>query len=297
MFHLVARETSETRVLLPRLKGRIARAQQDIAAANPLEDDERTIAKRIIGECGEQGSVDRSASGQTDAFDAGRVTLSLREEACAEAARLSFARTLSTPEDEQALASLDAAGTWVTTARSRHTRACLGRRILAISRVEYEDGQGRTSHWTIVPLEIRLADLRRRLGHPEVRRILGSIAAELRTPRMTPPPRKRARRNRVRRHSQKPRDGASAPSLRQCWRPRLLRLQPGLFDRRAEHADLIDRSRLTGAADESARRIHACEQTGAIVRTSAAPGARPPALTARAAGTERASRLRVLPRA
>ena len=44
VFHLVARDTNETRVL-EQLKARIARAQQDIATANPLADDDRLIAQ------------------------------------------------------------------------------------------------------------------------------------------------------------------------------------------------------------------------------------------------------------
>ena len=47
VFHLVARETNETRVL-EQLKARIARAQQDIAAANPLEGDDPMMARLVI---------------------------------------------------------------------------------------------------------------------------------------------------------------------------------------------------------------------------------------------------------
>ncbi len=266
VFHLIAGETSESRVLLPRLKGRIALAREDIPSANPIEDDERTIAKRIIDARGEQGSVDRSASGQTDAFDAGRVTLSLRQEACAEAARLTFARRLSTPEDELALASLDAAGTWVTTARSRKTRACLGSRILAISRVDYEDGQGRTSHWTIVPLEIRLADLQRRLTRREIRSLLLSIGADLETRALDAAAEEASEAQSCAAALAETTGRRERAIAEAILRPRLLRLQPGLFDRRAEQTHLLDRSALTDAADESARRIRACERAAAIVR-------------------------------
>ena len=56
VFHLIARETNETRVL-EQLRARIARAQQDIAAANPLADDDRTIARLVIDGPGDDSDV------------------------------------------------------------------------------------------------------------------------------------------------------------------------------------------------------------------------------------------------
>ena len=66
VFHLVARETNETRVL-EQLRARIARAQQDIATANPLADDDRMIARLVI-----DGPVDDSDGARSDHRTDGR---------------------------------------------------------------------------------------------------------------------------------------------------------------------------------------------------------------------------------
>ena len=41
-------------------------------------------------------------------------------------------------------------------------------------------------------------------------------------------------------------------------------LQPGLFDRRAERADLIDRAAINDAAADQAGRIAACERAAVV---------------------------------
>ena len=264
VFHLIARGTSESRVILKRLKARIALARQDIDAANPFEDDERTIAKLVI-----DGRVKRVTPDRGTGGTAGHVTVSLHEEACAEAARLSLARTFSDERGEKALASLEAGGTWVTTARLRNTRTRLGRRMIAMVRLEHEDGQGRISVWTLVPLAIALTHLQRRLDREEIKGLLRSIVADVRTPVADRASFEHHEAETLARIFVETRLARERAIVQAMLTSPLPQLQPGLFDRRAEHVHLIDRAAITDAADEAGRRIGAYERAAALV-------ARPP---------------------
>jgi superfamily II DNA or RNA helicase len=265
-FHLIARETNETRVL-EQLKARIARAKQDIAAANPLEDDERMIARAIIegpADEGQGSSSGPSAVRSGDGAGADRIAGCLIDEAGAEAARLAAARRLSVETDDNVLESLDASGTWIATARIRTTRVQLRRRVLAILRVAYQDGQGRTSHWMLVPLAVAVPGLHRRLGRAEVRRILRVIGAELHAAAATASSREGDAIAAIMRTLAKvrvSRERAIAQLLLEVPRSGL---QPGLFDRRAEHADLIDRAAIDDAAADQAGRLAACERAAKV---------------------------------
>jgi superfamily II DNA/RNA helicase len=259
-FHLISRDTSETRVL-ERLKARIALARHDIGAANPIEDDERTIARSVIdGHVDE--AVDRPLDRLADVVDAERIAVDLHPEACAEAGRLRLARALTDDRDDHHLAALEAAGTWVTTARASKTRRRLGRRIVAVLRVEYEDDRGRLSHWTLVPLAITVANSRR-LDCEGIRTVLRSIADDLRTSARQAVAREHGEVERLARAFAETRVTRER-SIAQATLP-LPGLQPGLFDRRAEHSYLIDQAVVNDAADEVAIRIQASEPAAVIV--------------------------------
>jgi superfamily II DNA or RNA helicase len=259
-FHLIARDTSEPRVL-ERLKARVALARHDIGAANPIEDDERTVAKSVIdGRVDEP--VDRPGDGPADVVDAERVAVDLHAEACAETERLRLARALTDDRDDHALAALEAAGTWVTTARLGSTRHRLGRRIVAMLRVDYEDDRGRVSHWTLVPLAITMAN-QRRLGPDGIRTVLRSIADELGASAHEVIVRERGeveKRARAVAETRVTRERSIAQATL-----RLPEFQPGLFDRRAEHSYLIDQAAVEDAADEGATRLRASERAASIV--------------------------------
>ena len=264
VFHLVARETNETRVL-EQLKARIARAQLDIAAANPLADDDRMMARLVIeGPAGDGPAAARPTARIGDRTGPDRVDTCLADEARTEAARLAAARRLSADKDDSVLGSLEAAGTWIATARVRTTRVRLRSRVIALLRVDYEDGQGRTSHWTLVPLAVTVPRLRRRLSHAEVRRILRSIEAHLQAASSTAAGHESldiAAFARTLAEVRMTRERAIAQVLLQNSRSDL---QPGLFDRRAEHADLIGRAGIDDAAADQAGRLAACERTAVI---------------------------------
>jgi superfamily II DNA or RNA helicase len=266
VFHLVARETNETRVL-EQLKARIARAQLDIAAANPLEDDDRMMARLVIeGPAGDGPAAAGPTTGFDDrtGADRGRLTMCLADEARTEATRLAAARRLWADKDDSVLGSLEAAGTWIATARVRTTRVRLRSRVIALLRLDYEDGQGRTTHWTLVPLAVTVPSLRRRLGHAEVRRILRSIEAHLQDASSTAAGLESldiAASARTLAEVRVTRERAIAQVLLQNSRSDL---QPGLFDRRAEHADLIDRAGIDDAAADQAGRLAACERAALV---------------------------------
>jgi superfamily II DNA or RNA helicase len=264
-FHLVARDTGESRVL-ERLKVRIARARHDIGAANPIEDDERAIAEAVI-----DGHVDGDPAARVTAspafeprpVDSERIAVNLKAEARAEVGRLRLARTLADEHDDRALAALEAVGTWVTTARLGTTRRRLGRRIVALLRVDYEDGRGQVSHWTLIALAIAVTNLRRRLGGHGIRSVLRSIADDL---RITAQKVVAAQHDDVERLARALAETrvARERSISQAILP-LPVLQSGLFDRRAEHAYLINQAEADEAADEAATRLRACERAATIV--------------------------------
>lgn len=267
VFHLVARETNETQVL-EQLKARIARAQRDIAAANPLEDDDRMMARLVIdGPAGDGPPPGRSTARSGEKNGARRVellTVSLADEARNEAARIAAARMLSAEKADRVLGSLEAAGTWVATARVRTTRARLRSRVIAILRVDHEDGQGRTSHSMLVALAVTVPRLRRRPGRTEVRRILRLIEATLQSASSEAAALVSldvAAFARTLAEVRSTRERAILQVLLQSSRHDL---QPGLFDRRAEHADLIDRAGIHDAAADQAVRLAACERAAAV---------------------------------
>jgi hypothetical protein len=86
----------------------------------------------------------------------GLVFLRLEREAIAEAARLAASRRLSRLDDLKARSRLDTGGPWVVFARSGHTRAHLGRRLIAVWAIAYDDGRGVEVEATLVPLAIEL---------------------------------------------------------------------------------------------------------------------------------------------
>jgi superfamily II DNA or RNA helicase len=264
-FHLIARDTGESR-LLERLKARIALARHDIGAANPIEEDERAIARAVI-----DGYVDRDPAGRVApssafewrAVDTDRLAVDLDAEARAEVSRLRLGRALADERDDRALAALEAAGTWATTARLGSTRRRLGRRIVALLRVEYEDGRGRLAHWTLVALAIAVTNLPRRLGGDGIRSVLRSIADDLRISAQRAVAGQHDDVERLVRALAETRI-ARERSISQAILP-LPVLQSGLFDRRAEHAYLLNQAEADEAARQAATRLRACELAAAVV--------------------------------
>ena len=130
--------------MLDRLKARIARAQQDIAAANPIEDEERDVARSIIDPDGHEprGAI-AGVDGEIRSAGPALLMVDLRGEAGDEVRRLGSARALTDASSTRALVALDATGPWAARARLGRSRLRLGGRVLAILRIDAEDGGGR----------------------------------------------------------------------------------------------------------------------------------------------------------
>ena len=260
VFHLVAGDTGEQRVL-ERLKARIARAQADVNAANPIED-ERAMARAVVGGDDDASRSDRRAEGTPPRQDPGIARPNLSDLADSEVARLRWVRSLS--DEGDSLAALEAAGPWVIRARRRRLRVRLGGQAIALLRVDYEDAGGRLVDWTLVSLSLALprsghsgrsgraailqavdglrsaADRAAGRHRTEVEAIAHRFAATL-----------------LARHERIARALRHAPVG-----PR----QAGLFDRRAERAFHADRGANAEAAEGTAREIARADTLGAITQ-------------------------------
>jgi superfamily II DNA or RNA helicase len=163
--HLVAAGTRELDVL-DRLKARVARARREMSVANPIEDDERAIAGSVMsaGSDAARSAAIGSAPiapderSEPDAGSPAWQSCRLANEALVEVSRLSFVRRLSSEAAAAVLADLDANGPWITRARRRSSRARLGRRAIALVRVDREDGTSPLFDWVLVPLSIALTE-------------------------------------------------------------------------------------------------------------------------------------------
>ncbi|MEO8259001.1 MAG: helicase-related protein [Acidobacteriota bacterium] len=268
VFHLIARETNETRVL-DQLTARVARAQQDISTANPLENDDRAIAKLVIAGPDDGSGAARLPSGRTaERSGTDRIALCLTDDAQAEAARLVAARRLSGAADDRMLGLLEGAGAWIVTASLRRTRLRLRGRVIAILRVEHENGQGRTSHSMLVPLAVTAPRLLRRPGRSEVVRILRSMTRQLQAAAATAAggagggivTAARALAGvRLRREEAIARARRDGPRSE---------LQPGLFDRRAERAArIVEAASNDASADQNERLADCAGATAITIRT------------------------------
>jgi superfamily II DNA or RNA helicase len=262
-FHLIARGTAEESIL-ERLRSRITRAQQDIAAADPIAD-ERAVARLVVDERSdeEEPAAVHGGGAETPAPD--RVILRLEREAAVETERLADVRARSCPPDAAAQTALETAGVWMTRARRRSTRLWLGKRLLVLMRADYEDGHGRTSDSTLVPLAIEVTDRLRVRDRRDLDRLLRSIAHDLRAEAERAASTHRheleavveriveARRARERAIAQAVLAVLSVP------------VQFGLFDRRTERESLAVRAVLDEAATETASRLASCDRAAMVV--------------------------------
>jgi superfamily II DNA or RNA helicase len=263
--HFVAAGAGELRVL-ERLKTRLARARQDMHAANPLADDERAVALSIVGYAdvaapsstatvADEPPVRRENQHLDNAAAALR-RVSLASEARLEAGRLSGLRRLFTEPAATALDELDSSGPWITRARLRPTRARLGRRALALVRVDREDGSGRLTDWIFFPLAVTLAarlDLDRKqltALAASFEPILRSIERGLYVPSGSPANELvSARLDREQRISRAANVGLSSSEH-----------QPGLFDRRVDRMRLGEERSASEIEYAAAARLRALER-------------------------------------
>ena len=165
--HLIARDTNECEVL-ERLRVRVARAQNDVGAADPLAAvNERTIAQLMIDSV-RFGTGDAELATATPGLGAADSELetgnpmtlmtSLKAEGEAEAARLAHTRRLLGGNAAASAVILPANDMWLTFARTRTTRIGLGKRVLFLFRAVCEDGCGRLLESALVPVAVDWPD-------------------------------------------------------------------------------------------------------------------------------------------
>lgn len=155
VFHLIARDTGETRIL-EYLKGKLARARADIAAPNPLgdldedHDHEQAIARAVAGI--EPPGDTSGAAGDPGASAIAGVPVRLASEAAREHQRLVLARTFSDRTDDQAAADEDRLAAFT---RRTKTKAWLRGRVLAVLYAFLEDDHGRSVASRLIPVFAR----------------------------------------------------------------------------------------------------------------------------------------------
>jgi superfamily II DNA or RNA helicase len=161
-FHLISRGTGEARIL-ERLRCRIARARQDVGAADPVDGaDEERVARLILGSASDptkppNGDTPSLAPEPgTSVAPSLLTTVDLAREAAEEASRLAAARTLVRESGVDAHSQQGETGPRVTRCRNPHTRARLGNRVLLLLRSADEDVSGLVTAWTLVPVAVTL---------------------------------------------------------------------------------------------------------------------------------------------
>nr|UXE45173.1 RNA polymerase-associated protein RapA [uncultured bacterium] len=234
VLHLIGRGTRESQ-MLKRLQTRLAHAGADVGSADPL-------------------GTDRESS-TTERLPLSATALSLAREAFGEAARIAAARALVRPGDQQALERLECEGPAVATSHRWKTRAAIGTRTLLLCRATSMDATGRTVASRLVALVVDRRD---------VDRVKGSIATYI------------DRAIAAWRHDVEDVHRAFILTrlLREqhiaSLRPSIVSMfQPGLFDRRVEHAQMAMVAAERDSRDDHAGRLAALET--ALQPASAAP--------------------------
>jgi hypothetical protein len=198
------------------------------------------------------------------------VMVTLRAEAETEAIRLADARSRTREGDDDALARLEADGPWIMIARRTALRRRLGRRVLLLWRVAYEDASGRTAESRLAAIAIHLrASPPQPLTRAWIDGFLGAVDGEARA--------------QVESEVHGWRDAAAA-TIQSFGATRLARertiaartratdldaFQPGLFDRRAERRRQVHAGAIVEVDREATARLAALERSAAIVQQPA----------------------------
>jgi superfamily II DNA or RNA helicase len=156
-FHLIGRETAE-RAVFERLQARIAAAQADIGAADPLGGSpEVALAREVIaGLSGPAPSGNRQQGAPPAREPVGRIVPNLSTEARTEVRRIGLVRLHVSSADLTALRSLSIDAPWLAWSRGGRSRRRLGRSVLLLVRCSLADGADRDLGQMLVPLAVGL---------------------------------------------------------------------------------------------------------------------------------------------
>lgn len=196
--------------------------------------------------------------------------VTLRAEAGSEAIRLADARSRACNDDDDALARLEADGPWIMIARRTSLRRRLGRRVLLVWRVAYEDACGRTAESRLAAIAIQLrASPPKPITRAWIDRVLRAVDAELRA--------------QLEAEVRGWRDAAAA-TVQSFTATRLTReraiaastratgldaFQPGLFDRRAERLRQVRAGAVADGERDATVRLAALERSAAVAQQPA----------------------------
>jgi hypothetical protein len=268
-FHLIAAQTNEER-LLERLRARVARAQGVVGAPNPLAPvervSERSLARLAI--TGDDREPPIEEAPMADLTPSPEIeVVRLQADAAIEHARLVVARRVGgrsagKPDPDP---SQPSDRPLVLFSRRRRVRGLAGSGALVLHRSVFTDYAGRAIASRLLPVLIALSD---RATHDSSRVTANRLLHELRT------------------RPVETLDGGFASWVEDTrrfhdafWRCRLNRehaiaraiaqavpggIQPGLFERRAEHAWTADSERRAEALAEIDGRLASAERTIAL---------------------------------
>jgi superfamily II DNA/RNA helicase len=232
VLHLIGRGTREPQ-MLKRLQARVAQAGADVGSADPLgTDKESSVAERLPPSA---------------------AALSFAREAVGEAARVAAARSLATEGDRQALQRLEGDGPAIATSRRSKTRAAIGARTLMLWRAASLDATGSPVASRIVALAVdrRVDCVKESLGmHVERAAAAWRLTWRLCIGRSS---RRLIREQHI---------ATLRPALVSTF-------QPGLFDRRVEHAQMAVAAAERDSRDDCAGRLAALKV--ALESAAAAP--------------------------
>ena len=193
------------------------------------------------------------------------LTVDLRTEAAAEAARLTDARALIREDDERARAQCETEGPWVAVARGSDLRRRLGGRALLLWRLSFDDGSGRRVESRLVGISIPASMMPSTLkGRAAVDAFLRSLDADIRERLAT----------NSRQWCEDTQDAARAFVQARASRERAIAacrpaapnpFQPGLFDARAQRGHALQMAAADLTERRAADRVSAAERAAALV--------------------------------
>ncbi len=266
-FHLIAAQTNEER-LLERLRARVARAQGVVGAPNPLAPvepvSERSLARLAITGDDREPPIEEAPMADLTPSPEFEV-VRLQADAAIEHARLVVARRVGDHLAGNPDPSQPSDGPLVLFSRRRRVRELVGSGALVLHRSVFTDYAGRAIASRLLPVLIALSD---RATHDSSRITANRLLHELRTKPVETLDRGFA---------------SWVEDTRRIhdafWRCRLNRehaiaraiaqavpggIQPGLFERRAEHAWTADRERRAEALTEIDGRLASAERAMAL---------------------------------
>ena len=214
---------------------------------------------------GQEDPEERPDSNGGTPIGAGPLAAGLEREAAAESVRLAAARAVHTAQDDEAGAVVETDGPWVAVTRNRSTRAKFGSRLLLLLRATLDDPYGRSIESRVVAIAVSLKHLPlRRRDRSWIAGVLQSTGDDVTTlvdAASEAWHEDALRINRAFVAARLERERAIAAALAG---ETPAALQPGLFDRRADHARIAALAARSEAEHEAAERIGAAERAAAI---------------------------------